>query len=94
MCFVVLIGAFLPRVALVLWWLFGDHLSVAYDSFLLAFLGFLFLPYTTLMYALAYAPFAGVTGLGWFLVVLAFLVDLSNIFGGAREGGRRRLARA
>ncbi len=68
-------------------WVFGWQLDVAYDSFWLGFLGFLFLPWTTLAYALAYEPLNnGVNGLGLALVVLAFIVDVMSMFG----AGRRR----
>ena len=51
--------------------------------------GLIFLPYTTLFYVFAYAPIVGVSSLGWFFVVLGFLLDLSSLFGGGREGRRR-----
>ena len=70
--------------------LFTDRLSVSMDSFLVGLLGFVFLPYTTVLYALAYAPGSGVRGLGWFLVVLGFLLDLGSWFGGGREAQRRQ----
>jgi hypothetical protein len=72
-------------------WIFSDRLSLAFDSFVLGFLGFLLLPYTTIFYALAYAPVGGVSGFGWFLVALGFLFDLGSL-GGAGDQGRRRAA--
>lgn len=90
MCFVVLIGAFMPRVAIVLLWLFSGYMERAYDSFWIAALGFVFLPFTTFFYAIAYAPIAGVSGFGWFLVTIGFLLDLSNWFGGGREAQHQR----
>ena len=53
-------------------------------------LGFLFLPWTTLAWAVAYAPIRGVTGFGWFIVILGFFVDL----GSYTSGYRARQARA
>lgn len=90
-CLLALGGLAVPRFALALMWLFDlldDRLSMAFDSFVLGFLGFLLLPYTTLFYALAYAPIGGVSGLGWFLVILGFLMDLSSYTGG--EYSRRQ----
>jgi hypothetical protein len=43
---------------------------------------------TTLVYVLAHRPVVGVTGWGWFFVVLAVLFDLGSYGGGA--AGRRR----
>ena len=50
----------------------------------------MFLPYTTLFYVFAYAPVVGVSSIGWFFVILGFLLDLGSLFGGGREGARRR----
>jgi hypothetical protein len=48
-----------------------------------------FLPWTTFVYAAAYDPFRGVTGIGLALVVFAFLIDIASWFGG-REANRNR----
>lgn len=93
-CFLVLLGSFAPRLALFLWWIFGDKLSLVYDNFLLPFVGFLLLPYTTLFWALAWSPLQGVSGFGWFVVIFAFLIDITNWSGGDRERRRRASARA
>jgi len=92
MCVVVAIGAFFPRVAIVLLWAFSGYMERAFESFWVAFLGWLLLPFTTLFYAIAYAPVGGVSGFGWFLVGLGFLIDLSNWFGGSRQTARQRSA--
>ena len=91
MCFVVLIGAIAPRFALFLTWLFSDKISTAISSNFWAFLGFLFLPYTTFFYVFAYAPFpgGGVSGIGWFFVALGFLLDIGNYGGGGRYANSR-----
>ena len=54
-------------------------------------LGFIFLPYATLFYALVYAPGKGVDGFGWVIVALGLLFDLTSAVFGTR--GRRRRAR-
>jgi hypothetical protein len=92
-CAGVLVLGGAPRVALFLIWLFDDErLSNAFDSFIVGFLGFLLLPYTTVFYALAYAPIRGVTGLGWFLVILGFLIDISSYTSGTYAQRRRSSA--
>jgi len=88
-CLVVLLGSAFPRIALAITWLFTDKVDIAFDSFWLPLAGLVFLPYTTFFYVLAYAPIAGVTGIGWFFVVLGFLFDLSSYAGGGRFGQRR-----
>ena len=79
-----------PRAAIFLWWLFDPVLwSRAFDTFLLPFLGFLFLPWTTLMYVLVFP--GGVNGFDIFWLGLAVAFDLFNWFGGA-YGNRRQVA--
>jgi hypothetical protein len=46
-------------------------------------LGFVFLPYTTVVYVLVYAPATGVSTLGWALVVVGIIADISSWGGGA-----------
>lgn len=88
-CFIVLLGSAFPRVALVLTWTFSRRVDIAFEGgVLLPLLGLILLPYTTLFYVLAYAPVAGVSSIGWFFVVLGFLLDLMSLFGGGREGRR------
>jgi hypothetical protein len=89
-CLVLLLGSAFPRIALGILWIFTDRIDIAFDGFWLPLAGLIFLPYTTFFYALAYAPIAGVTGIGWFFVVLGFLFDLSSYAGGGRFGQRRR----
>ena len=52
-------------------------------------LGFIFLPYTTLFYALVYAPGHGVDGFGWFIVALGVVIDVSSHLFGSRARRRR-----
>ncbi len=87
-CLVALFAWLSPRFVLFLMWLFTDRLSIALDSFWVGLLGFVFLPYTTVFYTLCYAPIGGVSGLGWFIVALGFLLDLGSWFGGGRQAQR------
>ena len=60
-CAVAILFAFGPRAAILVWWLIEPiRWGAAFDTFLWPFLGFLVLPWTTLMYV-AVAP-AGSTG--------------------------------
>ena len=86
MCCVLVLLAFVgPRAALVLMWLFTNYLSRAYDAFLLPFLGFLFLPWTTLAYAVAQNDLGGLNGLGLVVVIIGVLADVGVLGGGARR---------
>lgn len=91
MCLIVLATFISARLAIFLTWLFNrDQLSLAMPSGLVGFLGFLFLPWTTLAYTYCYAPIGGVQGLGWFIVILAFLVDIGSY--GSSDRYRRQRA--
>jgi len=83
-CLIALFALIGPRVALVFTAIFSDMISRAIDSLIVAFLGFLFLPWTTLAYVVFYDVGSGreVRGIEWFLVGLAFLVDIGSYVGG------------
>ena len=88
-CFVVLFALISPRLALFFLWLFSDLLSRAFDSWIIPFLGFFLLPWTTLAYAVMWSVGSDkVSGFEWFIVILAFLFDL----GSWRQGRRERTA--
>jgi hypothetical protein len=87
-CLLALLAAISPRLALVLVWIFTNLVDRAFEGFLLPLLGLIFLPLTTLVYVLAYRPAVGVTGWGWFFVVLAVLFDLGSYGGGVFSRGR------
>ena len=85
-CLLALLALISPRLVIILLWLFSDVLSRAFDSWIVPFLGFFLLPWTTLAYAAFWdwGPGREVTGFEWFFVVLAFLIDLSSWAGGRR----------
>jgi len=90
-CLILLASGISPRLALFLVWLFTDRIPAAFDhNWIVAVLGFLFLPWTTLAWAAVWAPIPGVSGLGWFIVVLAFCADMSIHLGAARTERDRR----
>ena len=90
-CLIALLAVSVPRFTLFSMWLFTDTLTIAFDSFIMGFLGFLVLPYTTAIYALVYAPFGGVSGFGWILVGFGVLLDLSS-YGSSEQARRQRYA--
>jgi hypothetical protein len=90
-CIFALISAFSARLALFLVWLFTDRLTIAFRSGWEGIIGFIFVPYATLFYALVYAPGKGVDGFGWFIVALGLLLDFSSGMFSSRA--RRRVSR-
>jgi hypothetical protein len=90
-CLIVLLGAFAPRIALLLVWIFSSRVSIAFHHvFIWPFLGLIFLPFTTLIYVFAYQPGVGVTGWGWLFVVLGVILDLAS-YGGSGYTNRDRM---
>ena len=68
---------FSPKLALFFVWVFTNFVDRAFDSWIVPALGFVFLPWATLVYALAYDGL-DVSPLGWFFVAMAFLTDISS----------------
>ena len=93
-CFMGCLALFFPRLAIVLVWLFSDYLGRAYETVLWPLLGFFVLPLTTLTYAWAINTNGQVTGIYLVVVVLAVLIDLGLLGGGADSGRRRYAARS
>jgi hypothetical protein len=73
----ILIGAG-PRVAFAAWWIFGDKVDAAFDTWIWPLLGLLLLPWTSIAYVLAWGPIDGVSGAGWLLVVIGIFLDLAS----------------
>jgi hypothetical protein len=88
-CLVALFALISPRLALFVIFLFSDLLSRAFDSWLVPLLGFFVLPWTTLAYALMWSSGGNrVYGFEWFIVGIAFIVDLSSYSQGGRLSRR------
>jgi hypothetical protein len=78
-CLVVLLAFISPRLALFAIFLFSDLLSRAFDSWFVPLLGFFLLPWTTLAYAVMWSASSNqVSGFEWFIVILAFVIDLGS----------------
>jgi hypothetical protein len=87
-CLVVLLAFISPRLALFAIFLFSDLLSRAFDSWFVPLLGIFLLPWTTLAYAVMWSASSNqVTGFEWFIVILAFVIDLGSY---ASRGRARR----
>lgn len=91
-CILLLLSAFAPRLVLVLLWLFArSYVSAPFPSWLLPVLGFLFMPYTTLAYSLAWNQSGGSVGGLWIiLIIVAVLLDLGHVGGGAKSMSRKK----
>lgn len=81
-----------PRLAILVWWLIEPariELIVG-GSWVLAILGWIFLPWSTLMYLLL-MPVNGLVGFDWVFMGLALLADIA-MYGGGAYGNRERIS--
>ena len=80
-----------PRAGILVWWLLDPiRWQLAFSSFIWSFLGFLFLPWTTLMYVLVFA--GGINGFDWIWLGLGLLADI-GMYSGGGYGNRGQLSR-
>lgn len=81
-CLVAGVAAASPRLILFGMWLFTDYLGKAFDGWFVPFLGFLFLPTTTIAYAIAGNEFGGFQGWGAVIVAGGVIIDVMIYSGG------------
>jgi hypothetical protein len=92
-CLFALIALITPRFILFILWLFTNYLNTAFSSGWWGILGFLFLPTTTIAYAIAQNEFTTVTGgieaAGIILIVLGVVIDVGMLGGSGRGIAKR-----
>lgn len=73
-----LFALFVPRVVIVILWIFTGWFAGVFDTFIIPVLGFLFLPYTLLWYTVVQNTAGGQWGM-WQIVFLgvALMFDLA-----------------
>ena len=75
-----------PRVGLLIWYLFNPvYVNGAFDNFIWGFLGWLLLPWTTLMYIAIYP--GGILGFDWIWLGLGVFADIFSYVGGLPRTG-------
>jgi len=74
-----------PRVMMVAMFLFSTYLQRAYHGLLIPALGFVFLPLTTIVYAWLVNSHRPMVGLNALFLVIAVVIDVGGIGGGARR---------
>jgi hypothetical protein len=89
MCLFLILLLFGPRSVIVIWWLLEPvRWAAVFGSFVVPFLGFVFVPWTTLISVIV-AP-GGLVGLDLLWMGLAVLADIASYASGGVYGGRRR----
>jgi hypothetical protein len=73
-----------PRLGILVWWLINPlYVNAAWDSWIWGLLGFIFLPWTMLMYLAIYP--GGIMGFEWLLLGLGVFADMAGYHGGYRS---------
>lgn len=88
-CLLVILVLIFPRIALVLLFLFSHYLERAYHGLIVPFVGFLFLPLTTLAYAWMVNTGRPTVGVNLLILIVAVVIDLGGLSGGEYHRRRR-----
>jgi hypothetical protein len=76
-CFLIALFTVGPRLAFLIYWLLEPvYIQSVFQTWIWPLLGLIFLPWTTLMYALAYGA-NGIVGIEWLLIIFAVCVDIA-----------------
>ncbi len=86
-CLITLLVLIFPRIVLVCVFLFSHYLERAYHGLLLPFLGFIFLPVTTLTYAWLMNTGRPIQGVNLVILIVAVVIDVGGL--GRGEHHRR-----
>jgi hypothetical protein len=89
-CLVGCLALAMPRFAIIAVVIFSDYIGRAFQSMLWPFIGFLFMPLTTLAYAWAINSRGSVEGFALVVVVVAVAIDLGLVGGSAASRKRAR----
>jgi len=89
-CLTAVVSSF-SRIMLLFAWIARPALMDAtFGSFIMPCLGFLFLPFTTLMYVFLKQGVGTIQGLDWLWLILAVVLDLASV-AGAGAANRNRI---
>jgi hypothetical protein len=77
-----------PRAVIFFWWLIEPaRWNATFDTFIVPMLGFLFLPWTTLMYVAVFP--GGIDGFDYVWLAIGVAIDLASWSGGAYTNRNR-----
>ena len=88
-CLIVGVLAASPRIILVGLWLFTDYLSRTGLPFIWGAIGFVFVPCTTIAYAIAENSFGGLQGWGTVIFAAGIILDIALYTSGKRSRNAR-----
>ena len=89
-CMTIFLPAF-SRIMLLMYWIARPvQMNAAFNTFILPCLGFMILPFTTLMYVWLIQGVGGIQGIDWLWLILAVILDVMSV-AGAGAANRNRL---
>jgi hypothetical protein len=89
-CLTGIVAAFSRIMLLCIWFARPVMMNATFSTFILPCLGFLFLPFTTLMYVFLIQGVGSIQGLDWLWLFLAAIMDIASI-GAAGAANRNRI---
>ena len=89
-CLTAFVSSFSRIMLLIVWIARPAMMNATFGSFILPCLGFLFLPFTTLMYVFLMQGVGAIQGLDWLWLFLAVILDLASV-AGAGAANRNRI---
>ena len=89
-CLTALVSSFSRIMLLFAWLARPAMMNATFSSFIIPCLGFLFLPFTTLMYVLLMQGVGAIQGLDWLWLGLAVVLDVASV-AGAGAANRNRI---
>ena len=89
-CLTAFVSSFSRIMLLMVWIARPAMMNATFSTFILPCLGFMFLPFTTLMYVFLMQGVGTIQGLDWLWLFLAVILDLASI-GGAGAANRNRI---
>jgi len=76
-----LVSTFSRIMLLCVWLARPAMMNAAFSTFIIPCLGFLFLPFTTLMYVILIQGVGAIQGLDWLWLILAVVLDIASVAG-------------
>jgi hypothetical protein len=89
-CLTAFVSSFSRIMLLFVWIARPALMNATFSTFILPCLGFMFLPFTTLMYVFLKQGIGTIQGLDWLWLFLAVILDFATI-GGAGAANRNRI---
>ena len=88
-CLFAMFAGFFPRIALVVVWIATDLVDRAFSTWVIPLIGLFVLPFTTLVYAIAWVPGVHLGNGRWVWVAIAFVIELVGYAGTGRTNRDR-----